>query len=167
MFTKSRSYASIRPLVRFNILSAQHISIIAMLLQSFREKLDAVKHEMSYYEIPDDLQYRVQRHYDYMWLNERAFDEIKMLSDASMSKVLRTNIALHLYKDLLQKVRQLFCFFCVLLYYHRCPCHFSFVSHVGVLPYHWRTVFCLSFFCTSRRCRTFKMFRTSSSGKCA
>ncbi len=59
---------------------------------------------MAYYEIPEDLQYRVQRHYDYMWLNERAFDEIKMLSDSSMSKVLRTNIALHLYKDLLQKV---------------------------------------------------------------
>ena len=117
----------ISQLLRFAPSSDETFSVLKVCrylqspLQSFREKLGAVKHEMSYYEIPEDLQYRVQRHYDYMWLNERAFDEIKMLSDPSMSKVLRTNIALHLYKDLLQKVCQFVCCL-IFVYYFRCPC---------------------------------------------
>ncbi len=47
---------------------------------------------------------RVKLHYNYLWLNQRNFDEILVLQDRVLSPQLRQNIALHLFKDVLLKV---------------------------------------------------------------
>ena len=70
----------------------------------FRTKMDQIKHEMDYFSIPGDIQYRIRRHFDYLWINQRAFGEIMLLRDNGMSEVLRMEIAAHLYKDVLTSV---------------------------------------------------------------
>ncbi|KAH9082309.1 hypothetical protein Ae201684P_009635 [Aphanomyces euteiches] len=59
---------------------------------------------MKHYELPADLQHRVKRNYDYLWINQRAYTDMTLLNQPGLSKPLRTTIALHLYKDLLNTV---------------------------------------------------------------
>ncbi|RHY41862.1 hypothetical protein DYB30_002419 [Aphanomyces astaci] len=46
----------------------------------------------------------LKRNYDYLWINQRAYADMTLLNQPGLSKPLRTTIALHLYKDLLNTV---------------------------------------------------------------
>ncbi|KAJ0412265.1 hypothetical protein ATCC90586_006651 [Pythium insidiosum] len=70
----------------------------------FRNRMDVINAEMKYYELPEDLQHRVRRNYDYLWINQRAYSDMMLLNQPGISKTLRLNIALHLYKDLVKTV---------------------------------------------------------------
>ncbi|GMF13355.1 unnamed protein product [Phytophthora lilii] len=73
----------------------------------FRNRMDMIKAEMKYYELPEELQHRVRRNYDYLWINvssQRAYSDMMLLNQPGISKPLKTTIALHLYKDLLNTV---------------------------------------------------------------
>jgi CRP-like cAMP-binding protein len=70
----------------------------------FRNRMDIISAEMKYYELPEDLQHRVRRNYDYLWINQRAYSDMMLLNQPGISKPLRTTIALHLYKDLVKTV---------------------------------------------------------------
>ncbi|KDO21168.1 hypothetical protein SPRG_12949 [Saprolegnia parasitica CBS 223.65] len=71
---------------------------------TFRNRMDVISSEMKYYDLPADLQHRVKRNYDYLWINQRAYADMTLLNQPGLSKPLRTTIALHLYKDLLNTV---------------------------------------------------------------
>ncbi|OQR82907.1 Voltage-gated Ion Channel (VIC) Superfamily [Achlya hypogyna] len=71
---------------------------------TFRNRMDVISSEMKYYDLPADLQHRVKRNYDYLWINQRAYNDMTLLNQPGLSKPLRTTIALHLYKDLLNTV---------------------------------------------------------------
>lgn len=85
-------------------------NILALLMSwdqqkaQFRNRMDMIKTEMKYYELPEELQHRVRRNYDYLWINQRAYSDMMLLNQAGISKPLKTTIALHLYKDLLKTV---------------------------------------------------------------
>ncbi|RLN90590.1 hypothetical protein BBJ28_00007968 [Nothophytophthora sp. Chile5] len=70
----------------------------------FRNRMDMIKAEMKYYELPEELQHRVRRNYDYLWINQRAYSDMMLLNQPGISKPLKTTIALHLYKDLVNTV---------------------------------------------------------------
>lgn len=71
----------------------------------FRSKLDRVKEELKYYGVPWVLQNRVLAYYDYMWVNQKQYDDkITLLTDKGMSSDLRGKLALHMYKDVVQGV---------------------------------------------------------------
>lgn len=70
----------------------------------FCNRMDIISAEMKYYELPEDLQHRVRRNYDYLWINQRAYSDMMLLNQPGISKPLRTTIALHLYKDLVKTV---------------------------------------------------------------
>ncbi|KAF0714650.1 hypothetical protein AaE_011523 [Aphanomyces astaci] len=63
---------------------------------SFRNRMDVISSEMKYYELPAELQHRVKRNYDYLWINQRAYADMTLLNQPGLSKPLRTTIALHL-----------------------------------------------------------------------
>ena len=72
---------------------------------AYRAKLDRVKEELKYYGVPWLLQNRVLAYYDYMWVNQKQYDDkITLLTDKGMSSDLRGKLALHLYKDVVQGV---------------------------------------------------------------
>ncbi|ETW10405.1 hypothetical protein H310_00718 [Aphanomyces invadans] len=71
---------------------------------SFRNRMDVISAEMRHYDLPMDLQRRVRRNYDYLWLNQRAYSEMSILNQPGISQPTRTNIALHLYRDLIESV---------------------------------------------------------------
>ncbi|GMH85024.1 hypothetical protein TL16_g10099 [Triparma laevis f. inornata] len=85
---------------------------LGLLLQSkyqasaaFRMKLDRVKAECEYYKVPWDLQNRVFAYYDYLWVNQKQYDDkILLMNDRGMSSDLRGKLALFLYKDVIQGV---------------------------------------------------------------
>ncbi|GMI06393.1 hypothetical protein TrRE_jg6801 [Triparma retinervis] len=85
---------------------------LGLLLQSkyqasaaFRMKLDRVKTECKYYKVPWDLQNRVYAYYDYLWVNQKQYDDkIMLMNDRGMSSDLRGKLALFLYKDVIQGV---------------------------------------------------------------
>jgi len=85
---------------------------LGLLLQSkyqasaaFRMKLDRVKAECNYYKVPWDLQNRVYAYYDYLWVNQKQYDDkIMLMNDRGMSSDLRGKLALFLYKDVIQGV---------------------------------------------------------------
>jgi len=72
---------------------------------AFRMKLDRVKAECEYYKVPWDLQNRVFAYYDYLWVNQKQYDDkILLMNDRGMSSDLRGKLALYLYKDVIQGV---------------------------------------------------------------
>jgi len=72
---------------------------------AFRIKLDRVKAECEYYKVPWDLQNRVFAYYDYLWVNQKQYDDkIMLMNDRGMSSDLRGKLALFLYKDVIQGV---------------------------------------------------------------
>ncbi|KDO20500.1 hypothetical protein SPRG_14258 [Saprolegnia parasitica CBS 223.65] len=94
-------------LVSLSIFLANIISIFISWDQQsalFRNRMDVISAEMKHYEIPLELQRRVKRNYDYLWINQRAYSEMTLLSQRGISKSLRTSIALFLYRDLLETV---------------------------------------------------------------
>ncbi|ETV82945.1 hypothetical protein H257_04707 [Aphanomyces astaci] len=71
---------------------------------TFRNRMDVISAEMRHYDLPMDLQRRVRRNYDYLWLNQRAYSEMSILNQPGISQPTRTTIALHLYRDLIESV---------------------------------------------------------------
>ena len=54
---------------------------------AFRIKLDRVKAECEYYKVPWDLQNRVIAYYDYLWVNQKQYDDkIMLMNDRGMSR---------------------------------------------------------------------------------
>ena len=72
---------------------------------AFQRKIDRVKHEMEYYNVPSDLKDQVSAYYDYIWVNQKQYDEqIGLLSDRTMSTDLQRKLALHLFKDVVSHI---------------------------------------------------------------
>jgi CRP-like cAMP-binding protein len=100
----------------FMFLGVTQISMLighlSLMLQSkyqasaaFRMKLDRIKAECEYYKVPWDLQNRVFAYYDYLWVNQKQYDDkILLMNDRGMSSDLRGKLALFLYKDVIQGV---------------------------------------------------------------
>jgi hypothetical protein len=68
----------------------------------FREKLDSITAYMHYKEIPTAIQARVHDYYEYLWHRQKGLDESEILRDLPNS--MRTDIALYLNRDVLEKV---------------------------------------------------------------
>jgi hypothetical protein len=85
----------------FAVLSCLVLSCIVL---PYLLSKDVLKHEMNYFEIPGAIQYRIQRHFDYLWLNQRAFGQIQLLQDSAMSEILKMEISTHLFKDVVARV---------------------------------------------------------------
>jgi CRP-like cAMP-binding protein len=68
----------------------------------FREKLDSITAYMHYKEIPPAIQARVHDYYEYLWHRQKGLDESEILRDLPNS--MRTDIALYLNRDVLEKV---------------------------------------------------------------
>ena len=72
---------------------------------AFQRKIDRVNHEMEYYAVPFELRGKVKAYYDYIWVNQKQYDEkIGLLSDRSMSTDLQRQLALHLFKDVVTHI---------------------------------------------------------------
>ena len=72
---------------------------------AFQRKIDRVNHEMEYYAVPFELRGKVKAFYDYIWVNQKQYDEqIGLLSDKSMSTDLQRQLALHLFKDVVSHI---------------------------------------------------------------
>eukprot|EP00520_Triparma_pacifica_P005976 CAMPEP_0118648548 /NCGR_PEP_ID=MMETSP0785-20121206/9214_1 /TAXON_ID=91992 /ORGANISM="Bolidomonas pacifica, Strain CCMP 1866" /LENGTH=858 /DNA_ID=CAMNT_0006540747 /DNA_START=208 /DNA_END=2782 /DNA_ORIENTATION=- len=72
---------------------------------AFQRKIDRVNHEMEYYAVPFELREKVKAYYDYIWVNQKQYDEqIGLLSDKSMSTDLQRQLALHLFKDVVSHI---------------------------------------------------------------
>ncbi|KAG6956821.1 hypothetical protein JG688_00011253 [Phytophthora aleatoria] len=104
-------YMSITVLMLGTVFSSFLFGNVLALLMSwdqqkaqFRNRMDMIKAEMKYYELPEELQHRVRRNYDYLWINQRAYSDMMLLNQPGISKPLKTTIALHLYKDLVKTV---------------------------------------------------------------
>jgi len=72
---------------------------------AFQQKVDRVRHEFEYYNVPTDLQNQVKAYHDYIWINQKQYDDsIGLLSDKQMSTDLQRKLALHLYKDVVMHI---------------------------------------------------------------
>lgn len=68
----------------------------------YEEKVEQINAFMRYRNFPSDLKTRVNDYYDYLWLQRRGTDEAEILEELPPS--LRGQIALHLNKELIEKV---------------------------------------------------------------
>ena len=57
---------------------------------------------MAYHEIPQDVQIRVMKFYDYLWLNQKHHDASSLHHDENLSSALRKEIAMYLYRGVLE-----------------------------------------------------------------
>jgi len=71
---------------------------------AFRMKIEGIKSEMSYYNLPTELRDKINAYYEYMWINQKHFGDSGLLRDQDMSVPLRQEIVLYLYKDLIRNV---------------------------------------------------------------
>lgn len=72
---------------------------------AFQLNFDRIVHEMEYYAVPHELQNQVRRFYDYVWTNQKQYDDkIALLSDKQMSTHLQRKLALHLFKDVFSQI---------------------------------------------------------------
>ena len=71
---------------------------------AFKGKMDNLKSEMEYYRVPEELASKVNKYYEYLWLNRKHFGDSSLLRDEDMSLSLRKELSLHLYKDMIIKV---------------------------------------------------------------
>lgn len=73
----------------------------------FYQKVDRVKREMESHNLPEDVQYRVARFYDYLWMNNRhgqGSSTSGILKDDDLSLPLKKQIALAMHGRLLRQV---------------------------------------------------------------
>lgn len=72
---------------------------------TFLKTRNRVNAELDYFAVPLMLRERVEAYYDYVWLHQRQYDEkITLLHDPCMSPTLKLDIALHLYRDVVENV---------------------------------------------------------------
>lgn len=69
----------------------------------FRVRLKRLRKEMELHGLPEDLQHRVNKYYDYLWMNH-LHGKNALLEDPDMSKPLKHDISLFLYRNTLASV---------------------------------------------------------------
>lgn len=69
----------------------------------FRVRLKRIMNDMSSQGLPDAMQHRVKKYYDYLWLNNLHGSDA-LLEDPDMSAPLKKDISLYLYRDILKNV---------------------------------------------------------------
>jgi hypothetical protein len=69
----------------------------------FRVRLKRIMGTMSNEGLPDELQHRVKKYYDYLWLNNLHGSDA-LLEDSDMSAPLKKDISLYMYRDILKNV---------------------------------------------------------------
>ena len=83
----------------FTCLFIGHTSLLlashASTSRSFRHKIDGIKSEMAYYKLPNRLRHKIQRYYDYMWINQKHFGEMGLLKDVRLLR----SLPRHLYTN--------------------------------------------------------------------
>jgi len=68
----------------------------------FQNKMDGIKSYMRFHKIPQHLQQRVIKWFDYLWMNKKHPDEEELLQ--SLPDKLRAELAIHVHLDSLRKV---------------------------------------------------------------
>jgi len=81
---------------------ANLISNIDAAKSQFKDKIDRLNVFMKYREIPIDLQKQILTYFDYIWANQRGYDESIILKELPIS--LKTKVAMFLNRDIIQKV---------------------------------------------------------------
>ena len=71
---------------------------------AFRRKIEGIKSEMHYYNLPPDLQRKINAYYEYMWINQKHFGDSSLLKDKDMSLSLKQDVTLYLYKEVIRDV---------------------------------------------------------------
>merc|ERR1712032_1202403 len=56
---------------------------------------------MGYHNLPHELQTRVMKYYDYLWLNQKHHERDSMHRDPHLSDTLRKEIGRHIHSDIL------------------------------------------------------------------
>ncbi|XP_061658935.1 cyclic nucleotide-gated cation channel-like isoform X2 [Syngnathoides biaculeatus] len=69
----------------------------------FQARIDAVKHYMHFRKVSKELETRVIKWFDYLWLNKKAVDEQEVLKN--LPDKLRAEIAINVHLETLKKVR--------------------------------------------------------------
>ncbi|CAF1298996.1 unnamed protein product [Rotaria sordida] len=81
---------------------ASIVSNLSNARKDFQAKLDAVKTYMSLRRVPNNLEDRVIRWFDYLWLSHKSVDDNQILS--LLPYKLRAEIAIHVHLDTLKRV---------------------------------------------------------------
>uniref|UniRef100_A0ACB8FYA3 Uncharacterized protein n=1 Tax=Sphaerodactylus townsendi TaxID=933632 RepID=A0ACB8FYA3_9SAUR len=69
----------------------------------FQAKIDAVKHYMQFRKVSKDMEAKVIRWFDYLWINKKTVDEWEVLKN--LPDKLRAEIAINVHLETLKKVR--------------------------------------------------------------
>lgn len=81
---------------------ANLLSNIDTARSNFLEKIDRINTFIRYKKIPQDLQETILTYYDYLWKNQRGFDETFVLSELPPS--IRKKVSLYLNSEIVRKV---------------------------------------------------------------
>jgi len=91
--------------VSFIILFGANVSVLVNNRTSsytkFRTRVDRLQVEMGYHNLPHDLQTRVMKYYDYLWLNQKHHERDSLHRDPHLSDTLRKEIGRHIHSDIL------------------------------------------------------------------
>lgn len=69
----------------------------------FKNKIERLSNYLRYRKIPDKLQSQVLSYFQYLWSSSQGLDT-DMLADSDLPEYIRVEIALHLSRDIIQKV---------------------------------------------------------------
>ncbi|CAG0887132.1 unnamed protein product [Darwinula stevensoni] len=69
----------------------------------FQNRIDGIKQYMEFRHVSKDLQARVIRWFDYLWMNKQSLDEEKVLG--TLPDKLKAEIAIHVHLDTLKRVK--------------------------------------------------------------
>ncbi|GBG29325.1 Potassium channel KAT1 [Hondaea fermentalgiana] len=103
-FTAVIGFALIIQLIAEAVMFSQQRS---QAFRNFYQKVAHVKLEMESHNLPEDLQYRVTRFYDYLWMNNRqgqGSNTSGILQDDDLSIPLKKSVALAMHGRLLRQV---------------------------------------------------------------
>ena len=72
----------------------------------YRKKMDLIKAEMAAFHLSENLQYRVKKYLDYIWMNRDTMmtGESVLLNDSQLSISLRNEVALHMSRRFVCKI---------------------------------------------------------------
>jgi hypothetical protein len=88
-------------------LFANAVLLVSSRTSSAREfafKMERINRDMNYYSVPEHLQHKVKKYYDYMWHHQKNAGDLFLLSDPGLSNSLKASLALFLYKELISNV---------------------------------------------------------------
>jgi hypothetical protein len=85
----------------FVVLFGANVSILVNNRTSsytkFRTRVDRLQVEMGYHNLPHELQLRVMKYYDYLWLNQKHHERDSLHRDPHLSDTLRREIGRHIH----------------------------------------------------------------------